>query len=89
MIPSDIFIRIETKLGSSSCVICGKKVRPGNMTCGDDCHEKFVYKCEQEFGVYKKVTDKESGKIYKIPTRDIIETDLKWNYLPKYPLWEE
>lgn len=72
-----------------SCVICGNPILPGKVTCSDECHEKFVYKCEQDFGVYKKVVDMTTGLAHKVPTRTIIEQGIKQGDLYKYPLWTE
>ena len=74
----------------SSCVICGRPRPPGRMTCGrDDCHEKFVAQMETEFGHFKKVVDVTTGKVYRVPTRDIIERGLRFQDLPNYPEWKE
>ena len=45
----------------------------------------LVDKLEREFGTYKKVTDLETGNIYTVPTRDIVEKGLKQQDLKKYP----
>lgn len=72
-----------------SCLICGKPCQPGRVTCSDDCHEKLIYKYEQEFGKYKKVVDTTTGLTHKVPTRTIIEEGIKQVDLHKYPLWRE
>ena len=70
------------------CVICGKPYVTGReYTCSEECHRELVEKIVREFGEYKKVVDVETGKIYKVPTRDIIEKGLKHEDLIKYPLW--
>lgn len=71
------------------CVVCNRHTVTGKMTCSVLCHEKFVEFCEREYGISKKVEDQTTGITYKVPTRDIIEKGLKWEYLPKYPRWEE
>jgi hypothetical protein len=70
------------------CVICDKPIT-GRMTCGYNCHEKFVQFCEMQFGASKKVIDLMTGISYNVPTRDIIEKGLKWEDLCDYPRWEE
>ncbi len=57
------------------------------ITCGNYCHDKFIIKMIKEHGLFKKVTDMESGISYKIPTRLIIEEGLKQQDLKKYPTW--
>ena len=37
----------------------------------------MVDRLEREFGIYKKVVDIETGKIHRVPTRDIIEKGLR------------
>ena len=59
------------------------------MTCSDDCHEKLVYRLEQEYGIYKKAVDIVTGKAHRVPTRDIIERGLRQMDLKNYPEWRE
>jgi hypothetical protein len=59
------------------------------LTCSDDCHEKFVYRLEQEYGIYKKVVNLETGKTHKVPIRDIIEGGLRQIDLKNYPEWRD
>ena len=58
------------------------------ITCGDYCHEKFIVKMMCEHGLYKKVTDQESGISYKVPTRVIIEEGIRYQDLKRYPTWD-
>jgi hypothetical protein len=68
------------------CVICNMHILTrGRMTCSENCHEKFVKICEEEFGIAKKVIDDTTGIMYKVPTRDIIEKGITWRDLTKYP----
>lgn len=69
------------------CQICGKPCQPGRATCSEDCHEKFVDRCEKEFGAYKKIIDLTTGLTHKVPTRTIIEKGIKQVDLHGYPLW--
>jgi len=72
------------------CVICGKPYVNGRLlTCSEECHRKLVERLIREFGEYKKVVDAETGKVYKVPVRDIIEKGLRYRDLIKYPLWED
>lgn len=76
------------------CVICDKPTEEfapfkNKMTCSEDCHEKFVKFCEEQFGTTKKVVDSTTDITYRVPTREIVENGLKWEELPKYPRWEE
>lgn len=71
------------------CVICGKQCPLYLITCCDEHHEQLIYELEQEYGVFKKVTDSTTGKSYKVPTRDIVEVGLKWADLKKYEEWSE
>lgn len=57
------------------------------ITCGDNCHEKFVIKMIQEHGLFKKVIDQTTNIAYKVPTRTIIEEGLKQEDLENYPVW--
>lgn len=58
------------------------------ITCGDDCHDKFVEKMVDEFGEYKKITDNASGISYKVPTRQIIEEGIPQDQLKDFPFWD-
>ena len=89
MIQIDKRVMICIALLCERCFICGKPCQPGRATCSDDCHEKMVYKFEQEFGTYKKVVDDTTGLTHKVPVRDIVERGLKQSELHKYPLWTE
>ncbi len=85
------------------CVVCGKPIitviksdccnaHPrfkGSITCCSECHEELVIAAEKAFGKFKKVVDATTNKVYKVPTRDIIENGLTQTHLPKYPMWEE
>ena len=69
------------------CFVCGKPCPPGKVTCSDECHEKLVQELEEKFGVYKRVADSVTGKIYRVPTRDIVEKGLSFGDLMNYPEW--
>jgi len=72
------------------CVICGKPYIMGRLlTCSEECHEKLIEILIKKFGECKKVVDAETGKAYKVPTRDILEKGLRYGDLINYPLWEE
>ena len=49
----------------------------------------LIERLEREFGTHKKVTDLETGKIYRVPTRDIIEGGLVQQDLKYYPEWKK
>jgi len=59
------------------------------ITCGDDCHEKFIEKMLTEHGLFKKVIDQETNIAYKVPTRIIIEEGLKQEELKNFPEWSK
>lgn len=44
---------------------------------------------EKRFGKYKKITLITTGKVYKVPTRDILTVGINGTDLEKYPEWEE
>ena len=73
------------------CVICSEPTVTNKLklTCGDNCHDKFVEFCEWQYGISKRVVDQTTGISYKVPTRDIVEKGLKWKDLVNYPRWEE
>jgi hypothetical protein len=48
----------------------------------------LVERLEREFGTHKKVTDLETGKMYRVPTRDIIEGELVQQDLKYFPEWK-
>jgi hypothetical protein len=48
----------------------------------------LVERLEREFGAHKKVTDLETGKVYRVPTRDIIEGGLKQQDLKYFHEWK-
>ena len=51
--------------------------------------QKILDDCEKAFGKYKKIQSLETGKSYKIPTRQILVYGIKGTDLEKYPEWEE
>ncbi len=71
------------------CWICGAPCSEFLVTCSKECHEKLVDRLEREFGIYKKVVDGETGKVHRIPTRDIIEKGLIYQDLKNYPEWRD
>jgi Fe-S-cluster-containing hydrogenase component 2 len=70
------------------CGICGSLCPSGQVTCTEKCHEILIERLERVFGIHKKVTDLETGKIYRVPTRDIIEGGLKRQDLKYFPEWK-
>ena len=69
------------------CVVCGKPKRFNALTCSnEDCHETFVTWCENQHGLYKKVSGPD-GVVRRVPTRDIVEKGLKASELENYPAW--
>ncbi len=58
------------------------------ITCGDNCHEKFILEMIKEYGSFKKVIDQETKIAYKVPTRKIIEEGLQFEDLTNYPKWK-
>ena len=69
------------------CWICGSPCSGDRVTCSDKCHENLVETLENEFGIYKKVVDIETGKTHRVPIRDIIEKGLGQQDLRRYPEW--
>lgn len=81
-----LFLPLE---GYRFCVVCGKPFLRGRFyTCSEDCHRKLVDDLVARFGEFKRVVDAETGKTYKVPTRDILEKGLKHEDLVKYPEWK-
>ena len=70
------------------CWICGSICPPGLITCKEKCYEILFERWERVVGTHKKVIDLETGKIYKVPTRDIIGGGLRQQDLIYYPEWE-
>lgn len=76
--------------GDRFCIICGKPFSQGRLrTCSDECHQRFIDIMVVMFGRFKKVVDSETGKTYRVPTREILEKGLKHEDLVKYPEWKE
>jgi len=48
----------------------------------------LIERLEREFGTHKKVRELETGKIYRVPIRDIIEGGLVQQDLKYYPEWK-
>mgnify|MGYP000185601140 CR=1 FL=1 len=72
------------------CIICGRSYIIGRQfTCSDKCHEELVNRLTQIFGKYKKIIDAETGRVYKVPIKDILDRGLRYKDLINYPLWEE
>lgn len=70
----------------SVCVVCATTaVANDRMTCGPDCHEKFVTMLEFAFGKTKRVTSAATGKTHLVPTRHIIEHGLRTDELATFP----
>ena len=72
------------------CLICPKYYEGGReLACSDECHEELVRHLIVEFGEFKKVVRASTGIAYRVPTGDIIESELREQDLDRYPLWEE
>ena len=71
--------RVERRNRKPLCTSCGKKIPPERvgLTCSTECHEIFVAHLEKLYGEFKKVIDFETGIVYKVPARYIIENGLK------------
>ena len=59
-----------------------------SITCSVECHNELVESLIKENGKYKLVTNAETGKTHKVPTRDIIEFGINFADLEKYPTVE-
>ncbi len=70
---------------SGGCWICGAPCVEPMVTCSDDHHEELIHRFELDFGSYKRVTDLETGKVHKVPLRDLIEKGLRQQDLKHYP----
>ena len=78
-----------TQFREYACVVCGKAYVGGRLyTCSQACHERLVGLLVEDFGEFKRVVDAETGKAYRVPTRDIIEKGLRHADLVKYPEWK-
>ncbi len=72
------------------CVICQQIYDRGReLTCSDECHEELVRRLAADSGEFKKVVRLSTGVAYKVPTRDIIEKEIRVENLGQYPIWEE
>ncbi len=69
--------------------VCCKEdvINNTKLTCSDKCHSMLITLSEKEFGQYKKITDTESGEIYRVPTKYIIEKGLNHDELLTFPKW--
>jgi len=70
---------------SGGCWICGAPCVEPKVTCSDDHHEELIHRFELNFGVFKRVTDLETGTMHKVPLRDIIEKGIRQEDLKTYP----
>lgn len=49
----------------------------------------FIKECEEKFGKYKQVQLASTGKVYKVPIKDILIFGIKGSELSKYPEWKD
>ena len=71
------------------CLVCGKSYIIGHQfTCSEECHKKLMKHVVKLFGDHKKVVDAETGKAYRVPTKDIMLQAMFYKDLIKYPEWE-
>jgi len=72
------------------CIVCGKTYVGGReFTCSEKCHKELCKKLVAMFGEFKRVVDAETGKTYRVPTKDILEKGLRHEDLVKYPEWKD
>ena len=63
--------------------------RHHKMTCGDECHEKYVELLVEKDGTHQMITDIETGMTYNVPTRLVIEKGISQEELKNYPRCEK
>jgi len=76
------------QLEAGICPACGSLIpiaRGRAYTCDEACHGTWIASLLQKFGETREITHLESGKVYAVPTRVILEQGIKGSDLEKYP----
>ncbi len=76
------------KLEAGICPACGSLIplkRGRSFTCDEACHHTWVEGIIKKFGETRPITSMETGKVYAVPTRVILEQGIKGSDLEKYP----
>jgi hypothetical protein len=78
------------KLQAGICPACEAPLpewaaRSRSYTCDDVCHAAWIASIIQWCGETREITHLESGKVYAVPTRVILEQGITGSDLDKYP----
>ena len=76
------------KLEAGICPSCGNLIplaRGRAYTCDEACHATWIEAIIRRFGETREITHLESGKVYAVPTRVILEQGIKGSDLVTYP----
>lgn len=72
------------------CPVCGADLPPPDdrrfsFTCDAACHRAWIDQLVARYGDTRDITDAETGKVYQVPTREILERGIRHAHLASYP----
>lgn len=72
------------------CPVCAADLPPPDTrryacTCDAACHRIWIDSLVARFGDTRAITDGETGKVYQVPTREILERGIRYADLAGYP----
>ncbi len=83
------FVRhVRDGLMDGVCPACGATIplaRGRAYTCDEVCHAQWIEALIRQYGETRPITHLETGKVYAVPTRVILESGIKGSDLAKYP----
>jgi hypothetical protein len=59
--------------------------RTRTFTCSATCHQIWIDRLVARHGETRRITHRETGKVYLVPTRVILEQGIRGSDLPNYP----
>jgi len=77
------------KMCANICPACDQPLPVGQrsraVTCSDDCHRVWIDRLVARYGETREIASAETGVVYVVPTRVILEQGITGADLSRYP----
>jgi endogenous inhibitor of DNA gyrase (YacG/DUF329 family) len=85
-----LFVELH-QLRAGICPACGQPLpriatRARAFTCSEKCHAAWIEQVVARHGETKEIASFETGRVYLVPTRVILEHGISGADLPRFPL---
>jgi hypothetical protein len=86
----DFMFQTLAGMETGVCPACGARLPPADtrtygFTCDAACHRIWINQLVARYGDTRPITDGVTGKVYQVPTREILEHGIRYADLATYP----